>query len=447
MKTLTCLGFVGLMLFLSACTQTDDLGSTLESQFGTPGFDAVEDVAYTRSGTLYAIGIKNSALDPREHTPWHYYEGYKPRKAFLRRYSVNGALLWESPFELEAAYRTYPHSLMARAVAADANGNAVVAWSAVYFEPGSGASNEVATFNYLSKYRPDGIKLWRVSVGRAPVTDLALDTAGNVYAISGRSLEQPVASQGVLAKYSAGGVRAWQKTYPRNAQGEYIHPSGVTVSRANHVFVVRSDSAVEKYTSAGSKLLTRTGNDFGCYYDDEYAFGSCKIGVGVNEELFISGRHFVRSEETYEYCDASSYIDYYEGRIYKLSTAGNLLWQRSVAPMSVKGDYGGCLGMIGWQAADGLAITTDTLGNAYIVGGNDSGNAFMAKFSRAGARLWLTGFSGGARIDGATSVATYDGSAVYIGGVTYGGLVEPNRGGSDAVLRKMDKNGVRLWTR
>jgi len=46
-----------LTLFISSCTQPEDLAApALEPQFGTRGYDSVEDVAYSKAGYLYAVG-------------------------------------------------------------------------------------------------------------------------------------------------------------------------------------------------------------------------------------------------------------------------------------------------------------------------------------------------------------------------------------------------------
>lgn len=92
-------------------------------------------------------------------------------------------------------------------------------------------------------------------------------------------------------------------------------------------------------------------------------------------------------------------------------------------------------------------MDTDSLGNAYVATGASNDDAVVTKHNRSGTLLWSKVFGSGAPLDGATSVATYDGSEVFVGAVTYGYLVHRNLGGSDAVMREVNSSGDRVWTR
>lgn len=430
-----------LALFISACSQPSEVAApTLEPQFGTRGNDSVEDVAYSKAGYLYAVGT----LDDEEDTRQLGYQCPRKSEAYLRRYDRSGNLIWENYFDLETSDEFYSanHQLAAQAVTVDASGNALVAWSADYFEyyaPGF-CYKVVASFNYLSKYAPNGTKLWRAYTGSNRISDLALDSSGNAYAIS--NAHDPYCRSGcALIKYGSSGIKLWEKLVYQGPTDEPAGPTGVAVSSNHDVYIVRRDGALVKYGSGGKMLWSNTTSLQGSRYNS-YAF--YKIAVGLNGELFVVGS-YLYNEDISEACDDSATDYYFYARLFKLDKNGTRQWYRNTAKMQTYDD-GGCAGEYGWFPQYGLNLTTDSLGNAYTVGGTDNRDAFATKHNRSGTRLWSRTFGTG-RTDGATSVATYDGTEVFVGGVTYGYLVHRNIGGSDAFLREMDKSGNRVWTR
>jgi hypothetical protein len=421
-----------LALLISACSQTDDLTApTLEPQFGTRNYDSVEDVAYGKAGYLYAVGFWDSGYDPREFNGYHdvYQFSEKEVDAYLRRYDRSGNLVWENFFDIEPTYSSdsHRHQLAARAVAVDASGNAIVAWSADYLEYtyddhyGYSYYERVASFNYLSKYSPSGKRLWRVYTNNKRIRDLALDSSGNVYAIS----------QGALTKYSSSGAQAWERV-------SNVTPTGVAVSSTNNIYVVRENGAVIKYNSGGTQLYAKTSSL------DGYNYYGYKIAAGLNDELYITGA-YLYDTVTNDSCDASGSTYKYYARLYKLSSTGTRQWFKNAASMSYR--YNLCDYFYGWAPGYGLNVAADNLGNAYVATGASNLDAIVTKHSRSGSLLWSKGFGSGAPLDGATSVATYDGSEVFVGAVTYGGLAHRRLGGSDAVLREMNSSGAQVWTR
>jgi hypothetical protein len=421
-----------LALLISACSQTDDLTApTLEPQFGTRNHDSVEDVAYGKAGYLYAVGFWDSGYDPREFNGYHevYQFSEQDVDAYLRRYDRSGNLVWENFFDIEPAYSDADrHQLVARAVAVDASGNAIVAWSADYLEymyqDDYAYYERVAGFNYLAKYSPSGKRLWRVYTNNKRIRDLALDSSGNVYAIS----------QGALTKYSSSGTQAWERF-------SNVTPTGVAVSSTNNIYVVRENGAVIKYNSSGTQLYAKTS------VLDGYNYFGYKIAAGLNDEIYITAPYlYDQTTVTDESCNLSDTLTYkYYARLYKLSSMGTRQWFKNAANMGYR--YNNCEGFYGWAPGYGLNVAADNLGNAYVATGASNLDAIVTKHSRSGSLLWSKGFGSGAPLDGATSVATYDGSEVFVGAVTYGGLAHRRLGGSDAVLREMNSSGAQVWTR
>lgn len=420
-----------LTFVVSACSQPNALSTpTLEPQFGTPGHDSVEDVAYSKAGALYAVGMWSNSENTRA-----YGDGGPPQTsdAYLRRYDRSGNLVWENFFDLEAAHQ-YSHPqrrISSWAVASDSGGNAIVAWSADYLEHDGNYFQVIASYNYLSKYTSSGTKVWRVYTGGNRIKDLATDGSGNVYGTSGDFF-----TPGTFVKYTSSGAKAWEKSMPSGRAA----PAGVAVSSTNYAYLLRENGVVAKYSSGGTLLWSKATAP-----DDNYT-QSYKIAAGLNNELFVV-RGYQYASEQGEGCDGGENTAYYYAQLYKLNKSGERQWFRNAAKMEVyDGGCGGGNDAYGWEPQDGLSLATDSLGNVYTVGGTDNNDAFATKHNRSGTRLWSKTF-GTNGTDGATSVATYDGTKVFVGGVTYGYLVHRPLGGTDAFLRGMDKSGNRVWTR
>lgn len=429
-RRLWALPALALALVLGACSTPDDLtASTLEPQFGTRGADSVEDVAFGKAGALYAVGTWNSSSEQDNYSGYYLYN----QDAYLRRYDRSGNLMWEDFLEVEPAYENYARELSARAVATDASGNAIVAWTATYsyfeyvYDPstdyGRYEHRYHGPFNYLSKYSPSGKKVWRISVGADLIKDSATDGSGNIYAVAGKT----------LTKYTAAGARSWVKTMA-------AEPEGVAVSSTNNVYIVRFDGSVVKYNSSGTQLFAKTGA-----LDGDSAT-NYKIAVGLSDELFITGQYLTSDSWN---CEAAFYIPRYAMRVYKLNASGARQWVRDAANGTL--DQNPYCDFDDPTSTPGrLNVATDSAGNVYLAGFRNGASydqdAFAAKYTRAGALSWVKGF-GTRADDGATSIATYDGTEVFVGGVTEGYLVHRHLGLGDAFMREMNSSGAQVWTR
>jgi hypothetical protein len=102
-------------------------------------------------------------------------------------------------------------------------------------------------------------------------------------------------------------------------------------------------------------------------------------------------------------------------------------------------------------------VATDGGGNAIVAGWTTgalfgahrgSDDVWLAKYGRAGRRLWARQF-GSVDTDHAAGVATDAAGSIYLAGSTAGDLFGQNRGGDldDAWIAKHGPDGVRLWGR
>jgi len=322
-----------------------------------------------------------------------------------------------------------------------------------------------------------------------PAVAVCADHFDNVYITGFTASDSGIASIGAyqtsfagawdvyIAKFSSSGSRLWSTYYGGNANDEGY---GISVSVFGNIYVtgwtyskhgiatsgayqtsllyqksLPADSVnafLAKFNSSGARL-------WGTYYGG----GNGDYGQGVStndsDDVYITGyTHSPNGIAT-----AGSYQASYGGNIdvfvAKFSGSGNLLW----------GTY------FGGSGHDyGQRISTDTLGNVYIIGYTTSANgiatsgayqvsngggaytgyydAFLAKFNTAGHLSWATYF-GGSSNDYGYAVCSDNSGNVIITGSTYsssniatsGAHQTSLAGGVDAFLAKFSSSGKLNW--
>jgi hypothetical protein len=126
--------------------------------------------------------------------------------------------------------------------------------------------------------------------------------------------------------------------------------------------------------------------------------------------------------------------------IAKYSAAGGLIWKRQIGTSSY--DYADSIAV---DAAGNAFICGETTGS--LGGPNAGGNdAFIAKYSTAGALQW-TRQIGTSSMDLALSVAIDSAGNAFITGPTGGNIGGPNAGDGDAFIAKYSTAGALQWTR
>ena len=273
---------------------------------------------------------------------------------------------------------------------------------------------------YLTKFDSSGNRLWGTYYGG---TDLdfaeavAVDSAGAVY-LTGRT---------------------------RSADPGAIATPGSFQPSFNKEF----DAFLVKFTSAGTRL-------WGTYYGDADGDGAFDIAVDSNADIYIVGN----SQSTTGIAVAGSYQDVFgggpdDGFIAKFDSSGNRLWATY---------YGGT----GIDVIENIVVAAS--GVIYFSGRTSSPNgistpgthqpgwagdsdAFVAKFTSSGNRLWGS-YCGGTDFEEAFAVGVSASEEVYIYGETQstssiatpGGHQTSFGGGfDDAFLVSFDSSGTRLW--
>ncbi len=243
-------------------------------------------------------------------------------------------------------------------------------------------------------------------------TAVTTDAAGNVYMAGQTNSLTGIATTGgflnylydgpnaFLVKFSPSGNRLWATYY----YGQEDNCSSVATDAAGNVF-----------------LAGATGGTFGI------------ATVGGFREYACGG------------------IDAF---LVKFNSAGNRLWATYFGGSnidrcnSVATDKAGNVYIGGYTASDTGIASTGAYQSA-LSGAND---AFIAKFSNAGARLWST-YYGGSNVDVGFAIAIDTSGNPYLCGGTFstngiattGAMSSFNSGGEDAFVVKFNGSGSRLW--
>ncbi len=332
---------------------------------------------------------------------------------------------------------------------------------------------------FLAKFSSGGSRIWATYYGGSGTDagqSCAMDSSGNVYLAGFTESLTGIASggfqntfgglydDGFLVKFSSSGNRLWATYYGGNDSdfgrscavdnsgnvylaGYTASTSGIASGGFQNTFGggFNNDAFLVKFNSSGNRL-------WATYYGGmEPDVGNC-CAVDGSGNVYLSGA--ARSDSVI----ASGGFQNTRGGeadafLVKFSSSGSRIWATY---------YGG----VTYDQSQACAV--DSSGNVYIAGGTESasgiasggfqntyaggsitqkGDAFLAKFSSSGSRLWGT-YYGGVYFDRGYSCAVDRSGNVYIAGQTsgdygiaYGGFQNVYGGGpSDAFLAKIDGN-------
>ncbi len=286
---------------------------------------------------------------------------------------------------------------------------------------------------------------------------IAVDGSGNVYlaGTSNATWGSPVnayagSGDAFAAKLNSSGVLQWN-TFLGSSNGDY--GESIAIDGSGNVYV-----AGRSYITWGSPVNAFAG-----------AYGYDAFATKLNSNGVLQWNTFMGSSSI-EYCRGIA-VDG-SGNVY-LAGSSNATWGSPVNAFA--STYGNdafaaklnSSGVIQWNtfigsSADdqGRSIAVDGSGNIYVAGYSDatwgspvnahvgSDDAFAAKFSNNGVRLWNT-FMGGSSTDKGNSIAVDGSGNVYVAGTSilssWGSPANAHAGGDDAFAAKLNSSGVLLW--
>ena len=280
---------------------------------------------------------------------------------------------------------------------------------------------------------------------------VAVDCRDNVYiagATGGRlgSPEQNAGGDDVfVAKFSATGTHAW--VHGLGSHGD-DRAYGIAVDAAGSAYVTgtteahlpgeagksagRFDAFIAKYSTHGNRAWVRgLGSP-----DNDYGYG---VAVDRDGSALVAGATESRLSGSPE--ARAGRLDAF---VAKYSTHGTRAWVRQ-------------LGSTGTDAGYGIAV--DGAGDAYATGATDgrlpgspeanagADDAFVAKYSKMGAQLWVHQLGSGGS-DAARGAGVDASGAVYVTGMTNSrlpGAAEKHAGDFDVFVAKYSGSGARAW--
>ncbi|HYV92901.1 MAG TPA: SBBP repeat-containing protein [Chitinophagales bacterium] len=352
------------------------------------------------------------------------------------------------------------------AIATDASGNVYMAGefkSATMVIGSTILTNQGGPDMFIAKYDSMGNALWAKSAGGWYydfISSLACDGLGNIYAagtfaspsitFGSFTLVNQGSSNAFLVKYDSTGNVIWAVS---QASVDEDQGSSVCIDAFGNIYVGGwtgsaqggYDIFILKYDSAGNQLWSKsgTGNSW------DYATSIAADGSG---NIYLAGDFYSNSLSFGPLVLINSNVNGYAAFIVKLDSSGTALWGKALA---------------GSSDVYGNSVTTDTNGNAYIVGqffdsfivwGQDTltdtigvgGSVFIAKYDSMGNELWAQGTM--ESYAQAYSAATDMAGNVYVSGdcegdsILFGNVwlyLDTYEG--NLFIVKYDANGNALW--
>ncbi len=291
-----------------------------------------------------------------------------------------------------------------------------------------GQSNSGGNDVFLTKYNPDGSKVWtklQGTSGSEEANAITIGLDGSIY-LSGRQ-----GNDSFLTKYSTNGSFTWTQMLIGNSTTTAkalttgldgsIYVSGTTFGAMDgQSYSGGLDTFLTKYNPDGSKVWTQL---LGSSADDV----ANAITTGLDGSIYVSG-YTTGSLDGQTSITGQGYYAF----LTKYSTDGSRDWTKLLGSNT------------GFVMAN--ALTTGLDGSIYVGGYgtgsidaqtyNGSGDAFLAKYSTVGTKAWTRqiGTVGG---EVAFGLSTGLDGSIYLSGVT-----EPSGGGLTGPLDGQISNGA-----
>jgi len=307
----------------------------------------------------------------------------------------------------------------------------------------------------LSKYTPDGNKIWTRIWGGSSFDfagAVSVDASNNVY-VAGQAYSsfdgQTNAGSGdlCLTKYDPDGNKIWTRIWGSSSEDSGFVES---VDASGNVYVAgRTFGSFDGQTNAGGGDLCLTKHDPAGNRIWTRIWGSSSNDIGFGVSVDASSNVYVAGYTDGSF-DGQTNAGNTDSCLTKYDPAGNRIWTRIWGSSS--NDYG-------------FGASVDTSGNVYIVGQTfgsfdgqtnaGGGDLCLTKHDPAGNRLWTRIWGGSS--DDFAPVASVDASNnVYVAGDTQGSFDgQTNAGNTDLCLTKwldpptpihyVSTNGLDLW--
>jgi hypothetical protein len=449
--------------------------------FGGSGGEWGYSIDKDASGNIFITGTTNSTSGMATSGAYQISYGGGSNDAFIAKFNSSGSCLW-------ATYFGGSTNDAGSGIRCDVAGNvfitgntqstASIASSGAFQTTYGGGAYDA----FVAKFNSSGSRIWATyfgGVGSDNGQGITIDISGNVSITGWTYSNSGIATSGAnqtsfgggccfggdafIAKFNSGGSLQWATYYGDNgvdigygiasdASGNLVI-TGLTVSPYNMVTsgAFQSaygggtyDSFIAKFNSSGViQWATFYGGNF---YD--VGFG---ITTDINSNILITGSTSsttgIVSSGAFQTAYGGSTGLYGDAFIAKFNSSGSRIWATY---------YGGTL------PDQGLGITSDTIGNVFVIGLTNSStgiatsgafqtalsssynqNTFVVKFDSSGSRLWGT-YYGGANDYGQSITTELNGKIIFTGqatsttGIATSGAYQTTLlGGNDAFITEL----------
>jgi gliding motility-associated-like protein len=393
--------------------------------FGGKKEDISNGVSTDPFGNVFITGYTQSSLGIA--TAGAYQTSQRGRyDAFVSKFTTTGSLIWSTYYGGngndggEGIATDYMGNVIMTGTTGSISG--IATKGAFQTTASQGVCDSFGGYALIAKFSNSGFLQWGTYFGGnygAAATKVAIDPGGNIFITGGTQSNRGIATNGVfqtsytaggahgfLAKFSGNGQRIWASYF--GSDGGYDAICGIITDNSGSVFISGSTSG-KKGMATSSAFQTSYG--------------------GGGESTFLA---------KFDSSGTRKWATYFGG--YTLNRASG---------MSLITDRFGNVYMTGDVSSVTDVATTGAWQTSY--GGNS--DAFIAKFSSSGIRLWATYF-GGAGLDWGSGIVISGYGNIFITGITNSVNGIATRGAYQtsmaspyyhAFLAEFDTLGTRLW--
>ncbi|QYX34218.1 FG-GAP-like repeat-containing protein [Sphaerospermopsis torques-reginae ITEP-024] len=312
-----------------------------------------------------------------------------------------------------------------------------------------GQTNSGSTDVFITKYQPDGTKIWTRLLGSTDSDNANALTTGNdgsIY-VSGVTYGnfdgQNNSGNVFITKYQPDGTKVWTRTSEAVGSANAlatgndgaIYVAGYTIVNFDGQTLNNNggvgDAFIIKYQPNGTKAWTRL---LGSDENDE----ANALTIGNDGSIYVSGWTWGNLDGQINSGGKYAFITKYQPN-------GTKVWTRLLG--------------VGVEDTVANALTTGSDGAIYVSGrttgnldgqtfsGGYEGDIFLTKYQPDGTKVW-TKLLGTSSDDVAYALTTGSDGAIYVSGYTEGNLDgQGNLSGlSDVFITKYQPDGTKVWT-
>jgi uncharacterized protein (UPF0548 family) len=319
-----------------------------------------------------------------------------------------------------------------------------------------GQTSSGAEDAFLTKYSADGTKVWTKLIGttaRDFANALATGLDGSIYVagVTNGSLDGLTNSGGedaFVSKFKPDGTKVWTKLLGGSRSDS---AQGITIGLDGSIFISgQTENALDGQTNRGGldAFLTKYSTDGTKVWTKLLGTSGWDVGnalsTGKDGSIYIAGY-------TYGSLDGQPHSGGEDAFLTKFNADGSKVWTKLLGSSSADIAYALTTGLDGSIYVSGItgAIAYDTrkggtaLNGQPTEGGED---AFLTKFNADGSKVW-TKILGSSSADIAYALTTGLDGSIYVSGYTNGPLDgQSNSGNSDTFLTKFSTDGSKAWT-